>query len=188
MAEGVKKNIALIGMAGCGKSVVGKKLAYELGFMFLDLDDAMEIAARRTLPDLVATLGDKGFIKHESATLRAFLKTKTERTVIAPGGSIVLSPAAINELKKQALVIFINTPFNIIKRRTMRQNTRGAVVGLKNKTLEEVYALRLSLYKKYADRTIVVDHMNERRALTAIIKLLPKSMGENKGDRGADFF
>ena len=46
------KNIVLIGMPGCGKSVIGKILAEKLDMMFLDIDVYIEDSTKRTITEI----------------------------------------------------------------------------------------------------------------------------------------
>lgn len=184
-----KYNIALIGMAGCGKSVTGKKLAYELGFLFLDLDDAIEIEHHKKLNQLIEEIGEDKFIELESKALLKFLKTGPRETVIAPGGSIVLSEKAVIDLRKNALIVFIDTPFHVIRKRTLNRKTRGAVIGLKGKKLKDVYDFRLPLYEKYADFKINVGSLSEEQVVEKIVNLLPDDFKIYlMADKGADFY
>ena len=173
----MKTNISLIGMAGCGKSVIGKKLAYKLGFIFLDLDDLMEVEHQKKLDEIINERGEDGFINLESRSLIKFLDNDIKKTVVAPGGSIVLSPEAIVKLKSKSLVIFLDTPFLIIKKRFLQKQTRGAVIGLKNKSLEEVYNYRLPLYIKYSDLRIKAGRDSENKIVKKIFnKVLLKNI------------
>ena len=173
----MKTNISLIGMAGCGKSVVGKKLAYKLGFIFLDLDDLMEVEHQKKLDEIINERGEDGFINLENRSLVKFLEGDLKKTVISPGGSIVLSPKAMMALKKRSLVIFLDTPFSIIKKRFLQGQTRGAIIGLKNKSLEEVYSYRLPLYEKYSDLRVKAGRDSENKIVKKIFnKVLLKNI------------
>lgn len=168
-----KQNIALIGMAGAGKSMVGKKLAFKLKFIFIDLDDLLEIKYKKNLDQIIMDVGEKKFIDLEEKYLINLLKNKPQNTVISPGGSIILSEKAMKALRKNALVIFIDTPFSVIKERTIRGKTRGAVIGLKEKGgLKKVYNYRLPLYEKYSEKKIDAGNLSEEQVVDKIIDLL----------------
>lgn len=190
MAKSIKHNIALIGMAGSGKSVVGKKLAYKLRYIFFDLDDRLEVAHGERLTQLIKKIDEQKFLQLEERFLLDFLATNPYHAVIAPGGSIVFSKLAIQKLKKQSFVIFINTPFSIIKTRTDNEETRGGVIGLKEMgSLQAVYQFRLPLYQQYADVIIDVGDFSEEKVVEKIIAVLPiVSKKKMVQDRGVDFF
>ena len=57
----------LVGMMGSGKSVVGRKLAKEMGVRFVDLDREIEIRARASVAAIFRTRGEPAFRALESA-------------------------------------------------------------------------------------------------------------------------
>ena len=108
------KNIVLIGMPGTGKSVVGQVLARHLDYTFVDVDDLIVEASGKTLPEILRTEGLDAFLQIEE---QVGLSVETENTVIATGGSMVLSDAAMLHLKENGLVIWLETPLSKISDR-----------------------------------------------------------------------
>ncbi|NBY01554.1 MAG: AAA family ATPase, partial [Planctomycetes bacterium] len=66
----LKKNVYLIGARGCGKSTVGKFLAQELGWSFVDADQFLEASSGRSIADIFAIDGEPAFRIMENATLQ----------------------------------------------------------------------------------------------------------------------
>ena len=89
------KNIVLIGMPGTGKSTVGVILAKRLGYDFLDTDILLARRENRTLPKIIEDEGLDRFLELEG---EAGLSVNCRNTVIATGGSMVFSEAAMEEL------------------------------------------------------------------------------------------
>ena len=88
-------NLVLIGMPGSGKSTVGVLLAKALGYSFEDVDLIISRRAGKPLQKILDEDGLDSFLELEQAvgsTLSA------ERTVIATGGSMVLSAQAMAHL------------------------------------------------------------------------------------------
>jgi shikimate kinase len=84
------------------------------------------------------------------------LSIKLDKTVLATGGSAVLSDAAMNFLKKESEVIFLDVSYENISERILNLSERGVVRG-PNQSLQDTYNERLSLYQKYADHVVIND-------------------------------
>ena len=144
------QNITLIGMPGSGKTTVGQALAHKLGWDFVDTD-ALMVAEHGHLQTLIDTRGAAEFRKLEE---RAILSLQNStHMLISPGGSVVYSPTSMAHLKDFSTIIFLNVPLDVIKSRCDAQSR--AIVGLKEKGWERLYAERGELYKKYADYEII---------------------------------
>ncbi len=143
-------NITLIGMPGAGKSSVGRTVADRLGLLFIDIDRAMELVHHKPLQQILDEAGEEKFIRLETEAVLAL--GAVEGTLISPGGSIVYSPEAMEYLRSVSTVLFLEVPLEDIKQR-IAVTGRG-IVGGKDKTLEDIYAERLPLYKKYAQYVV----------------------------------
>jgi shikimate kinase len=149
----MNKSITLIGMAGAGKSTIGIKLANLLKFNFLDGDAIIEERINQSIQSYLDQRGGKEFTKIEEEVL---LSIKLDKTVLATGGSAVLSDAAMNFLKKESEVIFLDVSYKNISERILNLSERGVVRG-PNQSLQDTYNERLSLYQKYADHVVIND-------------------------------
>ena len=78
------ENIALVGMAGCGKSTVGRALAKETGKKFVDADAEVEDLAGKTIPEIFAQEGEEMFRRMETTVLAEL--GMESGLVIATGG------------------------------------------------------------------------------------------------------
>jgi 3-dehydroquinate synthetase/broad-specificity NMP kinase len=85
----LEDKIALIGMMGCGKSVVGKKIAQILGFEYVDLDEKFE-KSYGSIERYFEKYGEDKFRTLESDLLERY--SKTDRIVLSTGGGIVERP------------------------------------------------------------------------------------------------
>ena len=143
------KNIVLIGMPGTGKSVVGRALAERLRYDFVDVDDLIvEAAGEKTLADVLRKRGVNDFLSLESEVAGTLDK---ENTVIATGGSVVLSDKAMQHLKENGVAVWLETPLSQISERMPDDLADRGIAAPANMTLRDIYEEREGLYAKYAD-------------------------------------
>lgn len=108
-------NLALIGFMGTGKSSVGRLVADQLRFEFLDTDQVIETRAGKTINEIFAQNGEPAFRALE-AQLVVELAARTQ-TVIATGGGLPTAPANLERLKQHALTVCLwSSPEKIFER------------------------------------------------------------------------
>lgn len=141
------KSIALVGFMACGKSTIGKALANELGYTFIDTDAEVELLDGRPIPQIFEQDGEALFRKIETDALKRVVENP--RTVIATGGGIVSTPENIELLKKNCFVVFLDIPFDIMAERASLSDNRPLF-----RDRQKAYALwrqRYELYNSAAD-------------------------------------
>lgn len=146
-------NIILIGMPGAGKSTVGVVLAKTLGYDFIDTDIVLGRRLKTTLQAYIDAKGIDAFLKAEEEMA---LTLSCVHTVIATGGSMVLSDRAMNHLKQHSTVIFLDVPLSELGKRLENIKTRGITLQ-PGQTIAGLYQERRPLYLKYADVIISDD-------------------------------
>lgn len=159
-------NIVLIGMPGCGKSTIGVILAKTIGIGFIDTDLIIQQRENRLLQDIIDSDGIEFFLDCEAQAVKA---VECNNTVIATGGSVVYREDAINHLKKNGKIFYLDVPLFEIKKRLNNISTRG-IAADKNDSIEDIYAERESLYKKYADEIIDLADCDIEEAIEKICK------------------
>ncbi|HEY6167063.1 MAG TPA: shikimate kinase [Verrucomicrobiae bacterium] len=97
------ENLALIGFMGTGKSSVGRLVAEQLHFTFLDTDELIQSRTGKSINDIFAQQGEATFRELECQVV-AELASHT-KTVIATGGGLPVDPANLASLKTHALVV-----------------------------------------------------------------------------------
>ena len=143
----------MIGMPGSGKSTVGVLLAKALGCLFTDVDLLISHRAKKPLQRILDEDGLEAFLALEEE-VGSWLRA--ENTVIATGGSMVISDKAMRHLKTLGTVVYIDVPFEEIERRVTNIKTRG-IVFHPNETLADVYRERKPLYERWADLSVRVE-------------------------------
>ncbi len=87
--------VCLTGFMGSGKTTVGRMLARQIGWRFVDLDERIEEGAGLCIPTIFERLGEAVFRQMEQEALREALGQSAERaqaTVIALGGGTFAQP------------------------------------------------------------------------------------------------
>lgn len=140
-------NLTLIGMPGSGKSTVGRLLAERLGWAFLDVDLHMEHLAGRKLWQIVEAEGFEGLARLEQEANATLTR---DRTVIAPGGSVIYFEPAMRNLRSLGPVIYLDVPAAILERRAGDLKQRATMIR-PGMTLGELLVEREPLYRRWAD-------------------------------------
>ncbi len=136
-------------MAGAGKTSVGKALSLELGYEFLDTDKIIEISYGKS-KDIIDSEGKDRFRAIEEEVL---LSTKFKNTLLATGGSAVFSPLAMEHIRDNSDIIYLEVSFENISERVLDFEERGFIKE-SHQSIKEAYEERLVLYEKYADYSL----------------------------------
>lgn len=142
------KNIVLIGMPGTGKSVVGRALAQRLNYTFVDMDDLIVEATGKTLPEILREDGLEEFFKIEE---KIGVELDRADSVVSTGGSMVLYEDAMEHLKENGVIVWLETPLSQIMERMPADLTDRGIAAPAGMTIRQIYEQREPLYAKYAD-------------------------------------
>ena len=142
-------NVTLIGMAGAGKSYIGRKLAEKLNLEFLDIDkDVWEVTYGKPIQKILDDLGEKRYLEEEERLIIEATAGK-DNLLISPPGSVAYQKGVLEHLKNISTVVYLQVPFHIIETR-LKDTSPRAIIGLNKKTLRELYDERHPLYEKNA--------------------------------------
>ena len=135
-------NIVLIGMMGSGKSTIGKLLADEMNFEFVDSDSLIEEREGKLIAEIFAHHGEEHFRRIESQVLMELIRR--ERCVIACGGGVVEHPRNRWLLKGAENVFYLDARPHILYERISGDESRP-----KLSTYEEFEKLYMERRGKY---------------------------------------
>ena len=155
------ENIILIGMPGCGKSTIGKKLAETLNKEFIDADQALEAHFGRPITDIIPQDGEAAFRAMETEILQ--ILGKKSGLIIATGGGCVTQERNYPLLHQNGTIFWL-------KRDLQKLPIQGRPLSQKNK-LSELYEVRKPLYQAFADITIDNDG-NAEQTIQQILEAL----------------
>lgn len=134
-------NIVLIGMAGCGKSTIGKVLAEKLNKELVDTDQMIENVENMPIPEIIEKFGEVHFRNCENAAVNIAGKEKSQ--IIATGGGVITRPENYNSLKQNGIIVFINRDADLLP-------TNGRPLSQMH-GVKALYEKRMPLYRQFAD-------------------------------------
>lgn len=137
-----KNNVVLIGMMGSGKSTIGKLLADELMFNFIDTDTLIEAREGRIVAEIFAHDGEKRFREIETDVLSEALDK--ENCVIACGGGAASEPNNLEIFKNAKNVFFLDANPQILYDRISGDVSRPKLSTYKE--FEKLCAVRKKAY------------------------------------------
>ncbi len=156
---------------GVGKSTVGRRLANRLGLAFVDGDEAIEAAARMTVSDIFARMGEAEFRAGEARVMRRLLEGPP--IVLATGGGAVLNPDTRELMKAHATSVWLRADLKIVAQRVQRRDTRPLLRGKDPLVaLKAMAEVRYPLYEATADLTVDVGAGAHAQAVDAIVAAL----------------
>jgi shikimate kinase len=153
-------------MPGAGKSTIGVLLAKSLGFEFLDTDLMIQNQEGMLLHEIISKRGLSEFKKIEE---KANASVEADRTVIAPGGSVVYGEKAMEHLASISKIIYLDLSYEEIEKRLGDLTKRG-VVFENGQTLRDLYEERVPLYQKYAHSSVKADGLGISEVLEKVLQ------------------
>ena len=139
------KNIILTGFMASGKTTIGIELAKMAGCAFVDTDSMIEKNEKRSINKIFETDGEEYFRDAETETAKKI--SKMNGAVVSTGGGMILRAENIEHLRKNGIVFFLDTDFEIIaKRLRVSDSTRPLANGQDINSLRKRYEDRLPFY------------------------------------------
>jgi len=147
-----KRSIVLVGMMGCGKSSVGRRLAAHIHLPFADADDEIERAAGKTIPEIFADYGEAHFRDRECRIIKRILEDGPQ--VIATGGGAFMRVETREAIARHGLSIWLKVELQVLIERVSRRNDRPLLNTADPKlTMQKLMDERYPVYK-LADITV----------------------------------
>lgn len=143
--------VFLVGFMGSGKSTLGKLIAAELGFSFLDLDQAIEEKYHNTISEIFSLHGEQGFREFEKDTLHSLVADT--QVVIATGGGTPCFYDNMLWMLDHGLVIFLNCSVEVLMQRLQSEKEHRPLINHLDHTalqtfIEHKLSERLPFYSK----------------------------------------
>ena len=98
--------VALIGLRGAGKSTLGRMLADDLGFPFVELSLEIEKFAGCSVAEIQALYGQNAYRRYERRALEEAIQIHGEAVIASPGG-LVSDPATFNLMLAHCTTVWL---------------------------------------------------------------------------------
>ncbi len=155
-------NIVFIGMPGCGKSTLGKRIAERFNMNFTDTDELIEKKYNRTCSDIITACGEPYFRRLEEDAVKEACANR--RTVISVGGGAILSEENRRRLRACGYVIHIVRPLNALA-------SDGRPLSKSPEEIEKLWVNRKPFYELCRDTAFEAEESIENNT-ERLVKLI----------------
>ena len=169
LARRIDRPVVLVGMMGVGKTSVGKRLAAALGKSFIDADEAIETAARMTIPEIFDQFGEAQFRDGERRVIARLIDQGGSNTVIATGGGAFSNPDTRRLILDKAIAVWLDSDIDTLVERTARKHNRPLLrEGNPRDTLVRLHAERRPDYAEAPIHVMSNDGPHSRTVETVL--------------------
>ncbi|WP_233574901.1 MULTISPECIES: helix-turn-helix transcriptional regulator [unclassified Pusillimonas] len=143
------KQIALVGLRGAGKSTIGRMLAADIGYPFIELSDEIERVAGCGILEIHSLYGPTAYRRYEKRALEEALQLYPEMVLATPGG-IVSEPATMNVMLSHCYTVWLKATPEDHMARVMAQGDFRPMAGNNEAMadLKRILAGREAFYSK----------------------------------------
>jgi len=173
------RSIVLVGIMGCGKSTVGRRLAQRLQLEFIDADTEIERAANMTVAEIFAEHGEPYFRSGEERVIARLLNEGPQ--VLATGGGAFMSEATRDVIAKEGLSIWLKADLDVVMSRVRRRATRPLLQNADPEgTMRELMEKRHPVYEQ-AELTVYSRDVPHEAVVDEIIDALRAHLLDRPG-------
>lgn len=170
-------NLYLVGFMGTGKSTVGRLVARQIGFEFVDSDHEIERLQGKPVSQIFAEQGEAAFRAME----REFIERghPVKKCVVSCGGGLIVPPGMLELLRSRGVIICMHAPIDTILQRTMHA-THRPLLAVENpeQRLRELYAQREALYRR-SGTMVLTDKRPLREIAAHVLRIYRQEAGRS---------
>jgi shikimate kinase len=168
-------NLYLVGFMGTGKSTVGRLVARQVGFDFVDSDHEIERLQGKPVSQIFAEQGEAAFRAME----REFVERghPAKRCVVSCGGGLIVPPGMLELLRSHGVVVCMHAPIDTIIQRTLHA-THRPLLAVENpeQRLRDLYAQREALYRR-SGTLVLTDKRPLREIAAHVLRIYRQEAG-----------
>ena len=158
---------------GSGKTTVGKRIAQELGYAFVDSDDVVASTAGKSVREIFAQDGEAMFRQCESEAIKSVLADRQSSVVLATGGGAVISSDNRSLISEQAsTVVWLDASVEDLVVRTKSGATRPLLDGDAATTLQSLSSQRSAWYDEVATVRIDTRGKSVAKVCSAVVEAI----------------
>lgn len=147
------RSIVMVGLMGCGKSAVGRRLASRLSLPFVDADEEIEKAAGKSINDIFADHGESHFREGERRVIARLLGQGPQ--VLATGGGAFVNPETRANIRANGISVWLRADLPVLMKRVGKRDTRPLLrSGDPEATMRKLMEQR---YPIYAEADLIVE-------------------------------
>ena len=141
--------VALIGLRGAGKSTLGRMLAEDLGYPFVELSREIEKFAGCSINEIQSLYGQNAYRRYERRAMEEAIQIYPEAVIATPGG-LVSDAATFNLLLAHCTTVWLQADPEDHMRRVAAQGDMRPMAGNKEALddLKSILAGRAAFYSK----------------------------------------
>ncbi len=173
-AGSARRDVALLGLRGAGKSTIGPKVAAALGVAFVELDERIEEAAGMRVAEIFSLHGEGYYRRLELECLERLLSDGSP-AVIALSGGIVNNEEAFALARRRCTTVWLKAKPDDHMRRVLEQGDRRPVANRPDAMAElrAILAAREPLYH-LADVAVDTSRHDPEAAARAVLASVEK--------------
>ncbi len=141
--------VALIGLRGAGKSTLGRMLAEDLGYPFVELSREIEKFAGCSINEIQSLYGQNAYRRYERRAIEEAIQIYPEAVIATPGG-LVSDTATFNLLLAHCTTVWLHADPEDHMRRVAAQGDLRPMAGNREamEDLKGILAGRAPFYSK----------------------------------------
>jgi len=169
-----QRSVVLVGLMGCGKSSIGKRLATRLSLPFVDADEEIERVAQKSISEIFSDHGEEFFRDRESKVISRLLATGPQ--VLATGGGAFITPGTREKISEAGISIWLRAELSVLMRRVGKRDTRPLLKGADPEgVMRNLMEVRYPVYAE-ADLTIESREVPHDTIVTEIVEALARHL------------
>lgn len=147
------RSVVLVGLMGCGKSSIGRRLANALDLPFVDADDEIERSAHKSIPEIFADHGEQYFRAGERKVIARLLRSGPQ--VLATGGGAFMNAETRAAIEAAGISVWLKAELDVLVRRVAKRDDRPLL--RQGNPAQIMQALMSERYPVYAGADLTVE-------------------------------